>query len=151
MYDRWCDHVRPICDRLRFGIAPVKPQSHRAYGQVTEKCWNRGQIVERTYDWSQRSWVVARAKSVAARSMVMFKGVLGGTTSRSLVSMPGEVKYSTSPHWKCPANYNTRNGLRKNIGQKKILRILNITSFCSRFINHIYNYRMLKNKLTTYR
>ena len=41
---------------------------------------NRGQIEERTYDWSQksydwsqRSWVIARGKSVATRSMVMFK------------------------------------------------------------------------------
>ena len=34
---------------------------------------NRGQIVERTYDWLQRSWVIARAKSVVTRSMVMFK------------------------------------------------------------------------------
>ena len=44
--------LRPTCDR---------------------KVWNRGQIVERTYDWSHRSWVIARAKSVAARSMVIFK------------------------------------------------------------------------------
>ena len=35
---------------------------------AAEKCWNRGQIVERTYYWSQRSWMIARAKSVAARS-----------------------------------------------------------------------------------
>ena len=34
---------------------------------ATETCWNRGQIVERTYDWSQRSCVITRAKSVAAR------------------------------------------------------------------------------------
>ena len=40
---------------------------------ATEKCENRGQVVERTYDWSQRSWVIARAKSVVTRSMVMFK------------------------------------------------------------------------------
>ena len=39
---------------------------------ATEKCWNRGQIVERAYGWSQRSWVIARAKLVAARSYVMF-------------------------------------------------------------------------------
>ena len=45
-----------------------------------EKCCNRGQIEERTYywpqrsyDWPHRSWVIARGKSVATRSMVMFK------------------------------------------------------------------------------
>ena len=46
-------HLRPICDR--------------------KKCWNRGQIVERMYDWSQRSLVIARVKLIVARSMVMFK------------------------------------------------------------------------------
>ena len=40
---------------------------------VTEIFWNRVQIVERTYDWSQRSWVIAMAKLVAASSYVMFK------------------------------------------------------------------------------
>ena len=34
-----------------------------------EKCLNRGPIVARTYDWSQRSWVIARDKSVATRSI----------------------------------------------------------------------------------
>ena len=43
------------------------------YLPATETCWNRGQVVERMYDWSQRSWVIARAKSVVTRSMVMFK------------------------------------------------------------------------------
>ena len=52
--------------------APVTPGLRPGYDlHATEKCWNRGQIVERTYDWSQRSWVIARATS--ARSMVMFK------------------------------------------------------------------------------
>ena len=39
---------------------------------ATEMFWNRGQIVERTYDWSQMSRVIARAKSIAARSYIMF-------------------------------------------------------------------------------
>ena len=35
----------------------LKPQSHRAYDQVTTvKCENRGRVVEITYDGSQRSW-----------------------------------------------------------------------------------------------
>ena len=34
--------------------------------------WNRRQIVEITHDWSQRSWVNARGKSVATRSMIIF-------------------------------------------------------------------------------
>ena len=56
----------------------LKPQSHRDYGQVTtylrpKKMWNRGQVVERTYDWSQRSWVITRAKAVVRRSMFMSK------------------------------------------------------------------------------
>ena len=49
--------------------APVAPGLRPGYDlPATGKCWNRGQIVERMYDWSQRSCVIARAKSVAARS-----------------------------------------------------------------------------------
>ena len=40
---------------------------------ATKTIRNHRQIAERTYDWSQRSWVIARGKSVATRSMVMFK------------------------------------------------------------------------------
>ena len=68
-------------------VVMFKTRSNRAYDQVTTylrsknvKCWNDGPIVERTYDWWQRSydwwyrsWVIARGKSVATRSMVMFK------------------------------------------------------------------------------
>ena len=64
-----------------------KTQSHRAYDQVTtylrsiffaivgksKKERTTGRIGRRPYDWSQRSWVIARGKSVATRSMVMFK------------------------------------------------------------------------------
>ena len=50
--------------------AHLKPQSHQF---TTEKCWNRGKIVERTYDWSHISWVITRAKSVVSSLMVMFK------------------------------------------------------------------------------
>ena len=54
--------------------APVTPGLRPGYDlPVTEKLGIVGKIVERTYDWSQRSWVIARAKSVAARSYVMFK------------------------------------------------------------------------------
>ena len=54
--------------------APITPGARPGYDlYATEKCWNRRQIVERTYDWSQRSWVIAKTKSVVARSMVMFK------------------------------------------------------------------------------
>ena len=53
---------------------PVTPGLQPGYDlPATGKCWNRGHVVERTYDWSQRSWVIARAKSVVTRSMVMFK------------------------------------------------------------------------------
>ncbi len=34
---------------------------------------NRGQTVKRTHDWSRRSRVISMAKSVSAKSMVMFK------------------------------------------------------------------------------
>ena len=54
--------------------APVTPGLRPGYDQAaTENCWNLGQIVKRTYDWSHRSCVIARANPVAARSMVMFK------------------------------------------------------------------------------
>ena len=39
-------------------------------------------MVERTYDWSQRSWVIARAKSVAARSWSCSKPSHTGLTTR---------------------------------------------------------------------
>ena len=61
--------------------APVTPGLRPGYDlPAIEKCCNRGQIEERTYDWSQRSydwsqrsWVNTSGKSVATRSMVMFK------------------------------------------------------------------------------
>ena len=64
-----------------------------------EKCWNRGQIVQRTPDWSQRSWVINRAKSVATRSMVMFKTsnlrfqIVGGRRPMHYVIAPAVVEY----------------------------------------------------------
>ena len=59
----------PNCHNARYCRikAPVAPGLRHDL-PATEKCLNRGQIVERTHDWSQRSWVIARAKSVAARS-----------------------------------------------------------------------------------
>ena len=79
---------------------------------ATEKCFNRWQIVERTYDWSQRSWVIARAKLVAARSCAMLKpshaglrpGVVfmsGGITYDGHISKPGitELKVGSSENW----------------------------------------------------
>ena len=51
--------LRPTCDRK---------YCHR--GQIEERTYDWS---HRVYDWSQRSWVIARGKSVATRSMVMFK------------------------------------------------------------------------------
>ena len=49
--------------------APVTPGVLPGYDlPATEKCLNRGQIVERTYDRSQMSWMIARTKSVVARA-----------------------------------------------------------------------------------
>ena len=70
--------------------APITPGLRRGYDlPATEKCWNRGQIVERTYDWSrrshdwsQRSWVIARAKSVVARSWSCSNPSHTGLTTR---------------------------------------------------------------------
>ena len=37
--------------------SPVTPGLRPGYDlPATVKCENRGQVVERTYDWSQRSW-----------------------------------------------------------------------------------------------
>ena len=59
---------------LKIPKAPIPPCVRPGYDlPETEQCWNRGQIVERTDDWSQSSCVIARATSVVARSMVMFK------------------------------------------------------------------------------
>ena len=67
-----CSLMQAVSSELIY--APVTPGLRSGYDlPATEKCWNRGQIVLRTYDWSQRSWVIAMAESVVARSMVMFK------------------------------------------------------------------------------
>ena len=60
---------------------PVTPGLRPGYDlPAIETCWNDGPIVERShdwwqrsYDWWQRSWVITRGKSVATRSMFMFK------------------------------------------------------------------------------
>ena len=70
---------------------PVTPGFRPGYDiPAIEQCCNRGQIEERTYDWSQksydrsqRSWVIARGKSVATMLMVMFK--TGRATLRPVV------------------------------------------------------------------
>ena len=64
------------CVWIRTHYDSLKPQSHQAYDQVTTYLRPKnGSIVERTYDWSQRSYdwsqrsrVIARGKSLAARS-----------------------------------------------------------------------------------
>ena len=72
--------------RSKVGVM-FKTQSHRTYDQVTtylrsnffaivrksKKERTTGRRGRRPYDWSQRSWVIARGKSVTTRSMVMFK------------------------------------------------------------------------------
>ena len=60
--------------------APVTPGLRPGYDlPATENA----PIVERTYDWSQRSWVIARAKSVAERSWSCSKPSHTGLTPRS--------------------------------------------------------------------
>ena len=53
---------------------------------------NRRQIVERTYDWSHKSWVIAWGKSVATKLMVMFK------TCNQLFQI---ISGRTISHWSC--------------------------------------------------
>ena len=77
------EHKAPVTPGLRPGY----------YLPATEKCRNRGQIVERMYDWSQRSWVIASAKSVAARSYVMFKPSQTGLTTRLRRSCDQQIWY----------------------------------------------------------
>ena len=67
----------------------IKPQSHQAYDQVTAYLRPKnGPIVERThwsqrsYDGTQRSWVIARGKSVAVRSWSCSKPSHTGLTTR---------------------------------------------------------------------
>ena len=52
----------------------------------TEKCWNRGQIVERTYDWSLRLWVIARGKISRSKVVAMFKTNHTGLTTSYVVA-----------------------------------------------------------------
>ena len=73
----------PSISSTVLGKAPVTSGLRPGYDlPATEKCRNRGQIVERTYNCSQRSWVIARAKSVAARLYIMFKTSHTGLTTR---------------------------------------------------------------------
>ena len=73
---------------LTLGI--LKPQSHQANDHVTTYLRPKnGQIVERTYDWSQmsydwsqRSRVIARGKSAAARLLSCLKPSHTGLTTR---------------------------------------------------------------------
>ena len=59
------------------------PQSHQAYDHVTTYLRPKnGPIVQRTHDWSQRSWVIGRGKSVAARSWSCSKPSHTGLTTR---------------------------------------------------------------------
>ena len=66
---------------------------------ATGKCWNRGQIVQMTHNWSQRSWVINRANSVATRSMVKVKTsnlrfqIVSGRRPMSYVIAPPVVEY----------------------------------------------------------
>ena len=55
--------------------SPKSGAAHRAYDQVTTYLRSKhvGMMGQRSYDLWQRSWVIARGKSVATRSMVMFK------------------------------------------------------------------------------
>ena len=68
-YSNSCSRYTPNAVDAALNAMMLKPQAHQAYGQVTTYLRpNNGAIVEITNDWSQRSWVVARCKSVAARS-----------------------------------------------------------------------------------
>ena len=63
---------------------PVTPGLRPGYDlyATTEKSCSRWHVVERTYDCSQRSWVIARAKSVATRSWPCSKSSHTGLTTR---------------------------------------------------------------------
>ena len=67
-------------------VVMFKTQSHRAYDQVMTYLQSKSVTIVgkskkerttgrrgRTTAWSQMSWAIARGKSVATRSMVMFK------------------------------------------------------------------------------
>ena len=60
--------------------APVTPGLRPGYDlPATVRCENRGQVVERTYDWSQRSWPGDRQgkmNCILTGSMVMFKTLI---------------------------------------------------------------------------
>ena len=62
-------------EQLVLPKAPVTPGLRPGYDLATTDFFsrNRGQIVQRKHDWSHRSWVIARAKYVVTKSIVMFK------------------------------------------------------------------------------
>ena len=78
--DLWLEFLYIVEQRC---TTRIKPKSHQAYDQVTTYLRPKnGPIVERTYDWSQRSWVIARGKPVGARSWSCSKPSHTGLTTR---------------------------------------------------------------------
>ena len=70
--------------------APVTPGLRPGYDlPATVRCENRGQVVERTYDWSQRSWPGDRQGKMSCNltgSMVMFKTLITCDSKSSAVA-----------------------------------------------------------------
>ena len=78
---KWNNTTRHIIHTIR--NTSLKPQSHQAYDHVTTYLWPINvPIVEGTYDCYQRSWVIARGKSVATRSWPWSKPSHIGLTTR---------------------------------------------------------------------
>ena len=72
---------------------------------ATKTIWNRRHIVERTHDWSQRSWVIARGNSVATRSMVMLK-----TCNLLFQIVSGRTISRATDDWWCHTSYDVMLG-----------------------------------------
>jgi len=86
----WC--CSPTTMQLK---ARVTPDLIPCYDLArTKTYWNRWQVVDRSHDWSQRSWLITRPKSVVARSMIMFKNVWPAIPNRIQILYVGTTSLS---------------------------------------------------------
>ena len=88
-YSRKSERVGCICDDKSPTLRRKTNTGHCTTWEKKEKKKNNkkkrktnAEIVERTYDWSHRSWVNARARSVTARSWSCSKRCHTGLTTR---------------------------------------------------------------------